>query len=241
MELVPAEGFFWNIGKDERITQRLNSVLFKPEVREANNKISITLTAQLDNATVVKRFSFYKNEYKIELQTEGLPYGIYLGPQVAPTDRKTRYSFVGPLVYNGKKVLEVKLKKKPETTFDNPKWVALQSLYFTVTLIPEKPTKVRIAKAGKSQYYVYLTPQKDLLVSWGFAGPKKFELLKSYGMKLEENIRFGIFGVISKPLLYLMNWLYKIIPNYGVAIIIITILIKNPLPPPYCKGIQIHE
>ncbi|OQY12637.1 MAG: hypothetical protein B6I31_02815 [Desulfobacteraceae bacterium 4572_19] len=35
-----------------------------------------------------------------------------------------------------------------------------------------------------------------------------------------------MFNIIAKPCLWLMNFIYKFIPNYGVAIIILTILIK---------------
>ena len=236
IELIPQNGFFWNYAKKKELTRALNQLIFTPTVEDAKDKVIVKLTASLNNATITKMYTFSKKEYRISLKASGLPYGVYFGPKVAPKDRKARYSFVGPLVYDGKKVKEVKLKKSPSATFEKPVWVALQSLYFTVTLIPQEPVNVKITKEGKKDYYVYILPEKDLLVSWGFAGPKKYDLLKSYGLKLEENIRFGIFGIISKPLLYLMNWLYKIIPNYGVAIIIITILIKILFHPLTVKG-----
>ena len=227
MELIPKRGFFWNVADAESLTERLNRAIYGYRIKDEKNKTVLILYTQLGNSTLEKTYGFYKDSYKIELSFNTPNIGVSFGPRVAPKDRKARYSFVGPLVFDGKKVKEVKLKKHPEESFKSPVWVALQSLYFTVTLIPEKPVDAVIKKEQKGSYYITLKPEKgNLFISWGFAGPKKYELLKSYGMKLEENIRFGIFGIISKPLLYLMNWLYKIIPNYGVAIIIITFIIK---------------
>ncbi len=238
MELIPPEGFFWNCAKDEKLQKRLNSGLFDPKLAEDGGEVKLTLSLKLDNATYTKTYTFSKMRYEISISTGGPePFGVYMGPRVAPGDRKAHYSFVGPLVFDGKKVEEVKLKKRKEREFNNPVWTALQSLYFTVTLVPKKPVKVRITREGEKNYYVYLYPQKELLATWGFAGPKKYDLLKSYRLKLEENIRFGIFGVISKPLLYVMNWCYNhLVPNYGVAIIILTVLIKLIFHPLSVKG-----
>jgi YidC/Oxa1 family membrane protein insertase len=48
---------------------------------------------------------------------------------------------------------------------------------------------------------------------------------------LDRAINFGMFTFLAKPCLMLMNWLYGLIPNYGVAIIILTIMIKVVLWP----------
>ncbi len=235
MELVPEGGFFWNT-LGEKVSLELNRALFDPEVRRTKDRVQVVLRAHLANATFEKTYTFYENEYRVGLSTSG-GMGVYFGPKVAPSDRKARYSFVGPLVFDGKKVREVKLKKEPQRVFDSPVWVALQSLYFTVTLVPEVPVKAKVVKESKGNYYIYLYPKKGGVEAfWGIAGPKKYELLKSYGLHLEENIRFGIFGIFSKPMLYLMNWLYGIIPNYGVAIIILTVIIKIIFHPLTVRG-----
>jgi YidC/Oxa1 family membrane protein insertase len=39
-------------------------------------------------------------------------------------------------------------------------------------------------------------------------------------------VDFGFFDIVAKPLLYAMNFMYRFIPNYGVVIIIITIIVK---------------
>ena len=45
-------------------------------------------------------------------------------------------------------------------------------------------------------------------------------------------------GIIAKPLSYLLTWLYSLIGDYGIAIIILTIVVKLCLYPVYAKQIK---
>jgi YidC/Oxa1 family membrane protein insertase len=46
------------------------------------------------------------------------------------------------------------------------------------------------------------------------------------GADLAKIVDFGFFDIIAKPLLHVMNFLHRYLPNYGVVIIIITIIVK---------------
>ena len=71
-----------------------------------------------------------------------------------------------------------------------------------------------------------------------FYGPKKLTLLKEIGSNLEKIINFGWFDVIAKPTLYLLNWLYSIFGNYGIAIILVTVILKALFWPITQKGLK---
>ena len=69
-----------------------------------------------------------------------------------------------------------------------------------------------------------------------FVGPKSIELLDSYSKefsipKFDLAIDFGWFYFLTKPLFYLMKFLYGIIGNYGVVILAITAIIRILLFP----------
>jgi YidC/Oxa1 family membrane protein insertase len=64
-----------------------------------------------------------------------------------------------------------------------------------------------------------------------FFGPKSMKILKQAGHDLGKALNFGWFTVLAKPCVWLMNRLYSVIPNYGIAIIILTVLIKIVLWP----------
>jgi YidC/Oxa1 family membrane protein insertase len=71
-----------------------------------------------------------------------------------------------------------------------------------------------------------------------YAGPKEYDRLAALGKHQEEVMQFGFWSVISIVLLKSMKFFYKLIPNYGVAIIIITILIKLLFWPIQAKSIK---
>jgi YidC/Oxa1 family membrane protein insertase len=67
---------------------------------------------------------------------------------------------------------------------------------------------------------------------------KELDLLKSLGHKLDLAIDYGIFGIIAVPILKGLKFFYSYIPNYGVAIILITLLIRLLLFPLQFKSFK---
>ncbi len=59
-----------------------------------------------------------------------------------------------------------------------------------------------------------------------FFGPKDPKILKGLNNDLEKIVDYGFFHFISKPLLMILNFFYSFTKNYGVSIILLTILIK---------------
>ncbi len=65
-----------------------------------------------------------------------------------------------------------------------------------------------------------------------YAGPKEISILKSMGKQMDRAIDLGEWiGPISRPLLYFLKWIHSIIPNYGIAIILLTIIVRLLLYP----------
>ena len=60
----------------------------------------------------------------------------------------------------------------------------------------------------------------------GWIGPKITDELSKYDSKLEETVDFGFFSSISKILLYLLRVSHDLVGNWGLAIILVTMLIK---------------
>ncbi|HEU0264094.1 MAG TPA: membrane protein insertase YidC, partial [Geobacterales bacterium] len=59
-----------------------------------------------------------------------------------------------------------------------------------------------------------------------FAGPKETTILKAVGSSLEQALDLGWTSVIARPLLWFLNYFYRFVHNYGLAIIILTVIIK---------------
>ncbi len=64
-----------------------------------------------------------------------------------------------------------------------------------------------------------------------FVGPKDLTLLEKMNPPLEGLINFGWTGIIAKPLFYALKWTFKYVPNYGWAIVLLTLAINLPLFP----------
>ena len=59
-----------------------------------------------------------------------------------------------------------------------------------------------------------------------FVGPKKLSLLQSFGNKLDDVMDFGMWSWFCKLLVPTLNGFYRVIPNYGIAIILLTFLVR---------------
>ena len=81
-----------------------------------------------------------------------------------------------------------------------------------------------------------------------FGGPKLYSLLgeitnkykKDWGVNLDlrETISFGFFGILGKPLFLIMHFIYNFIHNWGITIIVITILLRIVLFPLNHKSLK---
>jgi YidC/Oxa1 family membrane protein insertase len=59
-----------------------------------------------------------------------------------------------------------------------------------------------------------------------YVGPKKYDVLKQLGRRQDEVMELGMLKWFCKKLLWLLNAIYALIPNYGVAIIILTAIVR---------------
>ena len=155
-----------------------------------------------------------------------------------PVKKKSYYSFIGlALLLNGDlKTFVAKKIKKDETLSGRIGWIAYESDYFMSAIIPEAAEKAgflgRSLPSGMLEA-VYMAPPMVLKAGENFSspftiylGPRDLTFLKPLHKDLEAAIYFGWTNVIAKPLLYALRFFYKYLKNYGLAIILLTILIK---------------
>jgi len=159
-----------------------------------------------------------------------------------PSDTRM-YGFEGPAALINDKLEEVDIKDIAEksTYTGNVKWVALQDRYFIMSIIPDPVEEASMRLTLMEDNLIeaqYLNPVGDIPSGTQhtyqyslFFGPKSMKVLKAAGYGLGEALNFGFFDILAKPCVWLMNTLYGVIPNYGVAIIVLTILIKIVLWP----------
>ena len=116
------------------------------------------------------------------------------------------------------------------------RWFSFGGEYFTALVIPPQSKDIAVSIKGS---------EKDLLkadvisppisipsggkvdVSYRiYLGPKDENRLKALGVEAEKLVDFGIFTIIAKPLLWFLRLTNKVTGNFGIDIIILSVLIK---------------
>lgn len=112
-------------------------------------------------------------------------------------------------------------------------WCGIASSYFLMAMVPTSTDMYVRAKLEDNIYR--LTTTDKLLLDPGvtqlrttsyYLGPKTTRDLAAMPKNLSASINYGFFDIISKPLNKFLHFLYEYVGNYGVAIIILTIVIK---------------
>lgn len=64
-----------------------------------------------------------------------------------------------------------------------------------------------------------------------FLGPKDRDILLAVDPRLDDIVNFGVFSFIAHPMMDLMKWFYKLTQNWGVSIILLTIVVRLIISP----------
>jgi YidC/Oxa1 family membrane protein insertase len=156
---------------------------------------------------------------------------------------ESRYGFEGPSALINNKLEQIKTKKikKQDVYPGKLTWIAVQDRYFMSAIMPEEAVDAsmhldinddKILKNTYVQPEQVIPPSEQHVFKYKlFFGPKSMTVLKSVDYDLIKAVHFGMFDVLAKPCVWIMNFIYGFIPNYGVAIIILTILSKILLWP----------
>jgi len=151
---------------------------------------------------------------------------------------KDSYSFTGPASLVEGKVDEVKAKdllEEPVAYAKDLAWTSFQSKYFLTAIVPQgqAASKVRIIRDNNAienileTDYLELAPGQQRQIDYFlYVGPKDFDLLKAANHQLDKAIHFGFFDLLAKPLYFVLTFFYGFLQNYGLSIILLTVIIK---------------
>lgn len=132
-------------------------------------------------------------------------------------------------------------------------WFGITDKYWQTAFVLENKErgKVEFEQTADKTYVARFIGEKITIpagqtythVSRTFAGAKDIELLTKYQdehniPKFDLTIDFGWFYFLTKPFLYLLNWLYDLLGNMGVAILVFATLIRLALLPIATKSYE---
>ncbi len=223
----------------------------KKEIKlgETSRKISFSWTSPR-GIVFEKRFTFSPDTYLIKLDilvknTSDIPVkgDLWMALRSKAPEKAARYGFEGPSGMIDGSVEQIAIKKieKKDLYKGKIRWIALETRYFIGSIIPNPPLPAKMKLAVTAGHFlenkyilpdISLEPTNTKTLSFDiYFGPKSLKILNGFNNGLDKVVNFGMFDFIAKPCLWLMNVIYDVIPNYGIAIIILTIITKVLLWP----------
>jgi YidC/Oxa1 family membrane protein insertase len=198
--------------------------------------------------TVRKIYTFGSDSYSIKLETQvfnnsaaplvGTIQQIMSYP-AEPKVKDNRFDTAGSYLYADNAIHADKFKDVASSSKKYDKgviWAGFADKYFLSAILTDN-NSIASAELKKSAagFMESIVTSPQITVNPGqfvtvthrlFVGPKDIDILKSQGNSLEQSLDLGWFTVIAKPLLYTLKFFNGYVGNYGIAIIIITIILK---------------
>jgi len=163
-------------------------------------------------------------------------------------ERNSRLAVWGDAVVSADGRIEVVKHRKPkqglvlepkQTSFAGFQDAYFLSVFRPLTAVAELRVEVletsSLDKDGKpvagNVLQVLLDPAAGEIEGQLLGAPKEYDLLHAIGGGVERTLNFGIFGWISVVFLKALRWIYGVVGNYGLAIILLTVAIRLLLFP----------
>lgn len=232
---------------------------------QGDKDLTVSFAAEVGSVRLVKRFTFHRGSYAIDVQHDITNLG---GVAVTPSlylqltrdngnvgDESSFYkTYTGPALYNDAdhyhKVAFADIAKHDAFAAKsaNNGWLAMVQHYFLSAWIP----------SGTVQRDFYTRAISDTLYTVGailqvgevapgatvsqssvlYVGPQDQGTLEKLAPGLDRVADYGWLDPIAKPLFWLLGYLYKILGNWGWAIVGLTILIKLAFYPLASAGFR---
>jgi YidC/Oxa1 family membrane protein insertase len=205
------------------------------------------------SARVAKTYTFHRSSYVVDVGFEitnvgDLPsqpdayYQLVRDSNPAEGDSKMVPTYTGAEVYTEKDKLkkvafsDIKANKVERTATDG--WIAFVQHYFLSAWLVE-PGRTRVffleplantnglVAGGVITPVGTIEPKQTAKVELKlYTGPQEQERLKALAPGLELTVDYGWLRVLAVPLFWVLNHIHELVRNWGVAIILLTVLIK---------------
>ena len=233
------------------------------DLRSGAKNTTLVMRADAGNGIVVeRRYGFDRDSYLFSVDitvrntgdhpVQGIPNLLQINAPFeqgySPADR---FLFKGPIAFINGKRLEFPAKEfahGPKTEQGNIEWAGYEGNYFLRAIVPGESDGASFAMRGDDKLTITTLSGKLETIAPGaekkysyqvFYGPKKIRQLQAIGHNLEYSVDFGWFDILARPMLmWLLIPVYSVVKNYGVAIILVTILFKLVLWPISQKGLK---
>lgn len=221
---------------------------------EGQDSVTVPLTWERDGIRVTKTYTFHRDQYAIDVAFRvdnasgepwvGRQYRQFQRSKVPADEQPTlQRAFFGAAYYNNEEKYEQlafsDIADEPiKKTFEGG-WAAMVEHYFLAAWIPEPEQSNtywtrRLGSDADPRYLIGLyTPAREVAAgdSAEFAtrvylGPKEVDYLSGVAKGLTLTIDYGYLAFLSEPLFWFLDHIHSVVGNWGVAIVLLTLLIK---------------
>ena len=212
---------------------------------EANGS-AVTATRTLANGvTITKRYAPGGEGNKVDVAVEltngsAAPVdGVWVGVAETFHPPTGRYSNqMTPVIHADGDIEKISEPKHAGESYDGPvEWFGYGDRYFLAVLAPKDLDagahgEIQTLPDGRVGSFVVdprpLQPGETRSLHFlGYLGPKDLGLLNPLGSNLDEAVEFGFWGFFAKILLWALNGFEKVVGNWGIAIIVLTVIVKT--------------
>lgn len=202
---------------------------------------SIEFVADADGVTFRKRFTFTGDAYPFDVSVRAvsIPAGyselaVAWAKAADPTAAAGAHAVYDRTVHlEGKKLIEKQYSELADGSITQPPvaWTGYAGTYFLAALIPEEDHGQRLWQKLRDQTVEVkllfpVTAAKGEVKLKTYIGPKNFDVLESAGHDLSRAVDLGWFGFIAVMFLRVFKLSHAITGNFGVDIILLTVIIK---------------
>ena len=221
---------------------------------DGQEKLQVRLEADgPDGVKTAKILTFHRSSYVIDVTHEIVNgsavqldahayFQLLRDGKAPPGDSSMVSTYTGAAIYTEQE----KFKKLAFGDLDKDKasfpktadsgWIAMLQHYFVSALLPkDKTPREYYAKRVEENLYSVgvilavapIAPNASGSVSVSlYSGPQEQDALKTIAPGLDLVVDYGWLTVVAAPLFWLLQFLHKWVGNWGVAIILLTVLIK---------------
>lgn len=220
-------------------------------MQDGVDTLEVRLSAAADNGVSVdKVYTFHRNNYAIDVNYEiknnsANPISPSVYYQIIHDNKSNQGSmmmptFTGGAYYNEadkyKKITFDEMAKEDLAIKSKDGWVGLVQHYFVSAWIPQVgiERKFYTTKLSDTDFSVGAISPAGTIAAGAtatiparlYAGPQKQSLLEATAPGLEYTVDYGWLTIIAKPLFWLLSKIHEYVHNWGIAIILLTVLIK---------------
>lgn len=217
----------------------------------ANKTAVIERTVALDNAYLLTFTDKITNKTNADLNLALTGKIIRAEDSIAFNHSSVHVGFLGLFDNHAEEEVYTAVEEnEPQTVQNKGGWIGITDKYWQAVFVPEQgaTSDMTFAKVGTNYVSSFKTPamvkanETITHTTKLFAGPKELSLIEEYEKqgipRFELSIDFGWYYFLTKPFLRLLGWLYGLIGNMGVVILIFATLIRIALLPIATKSYE---